>query len=376
MKTFNADNIRTKRNYYEFLKEAKRLSEDSVDAAMGSIDRFETYNKFKDFKTFCQEQAIGFKKHLAQEKNKQTGKLLSKSTQSATLKELKKFFEWLCHQSGFKSRFTFTDASYFNMSLKDTRVANASWVKASPDIEQVKHAISKMPSGTAIELRNRALMAFTLLTAARVGALASAKIKHVDLSDRLFMQDAREVNTKFSKTFPTYFFPVGDEIIQIVRDWIQYLKLELLWGPDDPLFPTTKIEQGETQQFEVTGLERTHWGSTSPIRKIFKEAFINAGLPNFNPHSFRNTLVRYGQKMCKGDGEAMKAWSQNLGHESIMTTSLIYGAISPERQGEVIKSLQLGDKDVNSELDRLVTAVAQRLERQGSSLKAGVQHDD
>jgi hypothetical protein len=41
---------------------------------------------------------------------------------------------------------------------------------------------------------------------------------HVDLVANNVNQDAREVNTKFSKTFTTFFFPVGDEIRRIVAD--------------------------------------------------------------------------------------------------------------------------------------------------------------
>ena len=73
-----------------------------------------------------------------------------------------------------------------------------------------------MPSDTEIERRNRALIAFTLLTGARDSAIASMKLKHVDLIANSVSQDAREVNTKFSKTFTTFFFPVGDEILSIV----------------------------------------------------------------------------------------------------------------------------------------------------------------
>ncbi len=69
-----------------------------------------------------------------------------------------------------------------------------------------------MPSETEIERRNRALVAFTLLTGARDSAIASMKLKHVDLIAGCVHQDAREVKTKFSKTFTTFFFPVGDEI--------------------------------------------------------------------------------------------------------------------------------------------------------------------
>jgi hypothetical protein len=41
-------------------------------------------------------------------------------------------------------------------------------------------------------------------------------IKHVDLAAAKVLQDAREVNTKFSKTFTTWFFPVGDDFRAIL----------------------------------------------------------------------------------------------------------------------------------------------------------------
>ena len=60
--------------------------------------------------------------------------------------------------------------------------------------------ISTMPSGTDIERRNRTLIAFELLTGARDGAIASMKLKHIDLIEGKVEQDAREVKTKFRKT--------------------------------------------------------------------------------------------------------------------------------------------------------------------------------
>ncbi|HME32471.1 MAG TPA: hypothetical protein VKG65_06955, partial [Terriglobales bacterium] len=57
---------------------------------------------------------------------------------------------------------------------------------------------------------------------------------------------------KFSKTFTTFFFPVGDEIRAIVAEWVLYLRGEKLWGNDDPLFPATRISLGVTRQFEAS----------------------------------------------------------------------------------------------------------------------------
>jgi integrase len=146
------------------------------------------------------------------------------------------------------------------------------------------------------------------------------------------------VNTKFSKSFTTWFFPVGDDIRRIVVEWVDYLLREKLWGLDDPLFPATRIVVGDTRHFEVYGLDRKHWSSAGPIRKVFKEAFAAAGLPYYNPHSFRKTLALLGGRMCKSP-EEYKAWSQNLGHENVLTTFSSYGDVAGHRQAEIIRGL-------------------------------------
>ena len=166
------------------------------------------------------------------------------------------------------------------------------------------------------------------------------RLKHVDLAADCVHQDARAVRTKFSKTFPTYFFSVSDQIRQIVVNWV------MLWGNDDPLFPATRVAQGKAWQFEASELERRHWSSTAAIRKIFRAAFANAGLSYFNPHSLRHTLVRLGEERCRSP-EAFKAWSQNLGHEKIMTTFTSYGAVSAWRQAEIIRDLRKPATDLS-----------------------------
>ena len=360
----NANNERIKRQYFIFLKEAKRQDEASVDAAAKSISRFESYTKFKDFKSFHFEQAVGFKKHLAKQDNQQTGHKLSKATLNSTLRQLKAFFEWLAMQSGYKSRLNYTDMEYFNLSAKDARVATAKRQKPVPTLEQVKHVIGSMPCSTDIEQRNRALIAFTLLTGARDAAIASMKIKHIDLLAKCVFQDARDVNTKFSKTFTTYFFPVGDGIEKVVIEWITYLKGELLYGNDDPLFPQTEVTLGKNRTFEASGLKREHWSTASPIRTIFQKAFEAAGLPYFNPHSFRNTLVTFSQTICQSP-EEVKAWSQNLGHEGVMTTFYSYGEVQESRQGEIILQLNQPRSAVNQDVSELAKALAYEMANQG-----------
>lgn len=66
--------------------------------------------------------------------------------------------------------------------------------------------------------------------------------------------------------------------------------------------------------------------------RIKKEYFrFLAGLPYYRPHSFRDTLVQYGERHAPTI-EHFKAWSQNLGHDHISTTLTSYGSMSPYRR--------------------------------------------
>ena len=88
-----------------------------------AIARFEAYSRYKDFKTFHIEQAKGFKRYLADQCSERSGELLSKATLYATLTALKRFVLWLAGQPGYKSRISYSDADYFNLSTKEVRIA-------------------------------------------------------------------------------------------------------------------------------------------------------------------------------------------------------------------------------------------------------------
>jgi integrase len=354
----NPQNERIKRQYFTYLKEATRYSEATVDQVAQALARFEADTGYRDFRAFHSELAIAFKRRLAGHLSPVSGRQLSKATLHATLAHLKRFFHWLAGQSGYRSRLTYSDAEYFNLTTKETRIATARREKPFPTLEQVQYVIGVMPASTDIERRNRALVAFTLATGARDSAIASMKLKHIDLVAGKVYQDAREVNTKYSKSFTTFFFPVGDEVLSIVTDWLRYLRCEKLWGNDDPLFPATATVVGNSHEFEAAGLKREHWRSAAPIRSVFREAFLAAGLPYFNPHSVRNSLVQLGEAICRTP-EDFKAWSQNLGHEGVLTTFRSYGAVGNRRQGEIIRTL--GQSPGKSTTEEAVIAVLHRL---------------
>jgi integrase len=243
------------------------------------------------------------------------------------LSALKAFFQWLADRPGYKS------TSHMRMqSISIFLKRRREWRR--PIVASIRPQSNRFCTCSNQCPRS----AFILLTGARDGATASFKLKHIDLVAGKIEQDAREVNTKRSKTFTTCFFPVGDVVREIVVDWVNFLRNEKLWGNDDPLFPATETRNGADRRFEVVGLARKHWSNATAIRNIFKQAFTTAGLPYFNPHSFRNTLAQLAYKLRLGP-EQFKVWSQNLGHESVLTTFSSYGEVSAYRQAEIMRNL-------------------------------------
>ncbi|PJK31339.1 tyrosine-type recombinase/integrase [Minwuia thermotolerans] len=353
MRKHHPENERIKRRYLTYLREAKRLSETSVDQAAAAIAAFEASTGFRDFKRFHIEQARKFKRDLVEQINPATGKPLAKATVHARLMALKAFVQWLADQPGYRSRIRYSDADYFNPSANDSRIARAVRERPVPTVEQIRHVLATMSADTDIQRRDRALVAFTLLSGARDNAIASMSLKHVDVARRLVHQDAREVRTKRAKTFSSSFFPVGDDIEAIVTDWIDHLRTVLLFGDDDPLFPATRVAPNGDGVFAPAGLDRRHWKNAGAIRRIFREAFEAASLPYFNPHSFRNTLARLGEQVCRTP-EEFKAWSQNFGHEKVLTTFTSYGAVAPHRQAEIMRSVRLPSSDREDELVRRI----------------------
>lgn len=353
------DNERVKREHRKFLKHARGRSEASLDMVAKAIDRFEHYTNHRNFKEFRRQQAIAFGEHLAEEKNERSGKALSRGTRHSTLAALRYFFQWLAREPGYKSRIHYHDADYFGLSERDGRIARTRLDKAYPSLDQVQDVIRAMPTANSIQRRDQAVVAFILLTGARDGATRTFRLKHLDLARGVLHQDAREVATKLGRSFDSYFFPVADDIRNIVEDWVAYLQQEQGFGPDDVLFPAAKQELGPDGLLCASGLSRDGWTTAGPIRQIFKTAFPAAGLPYYSPHRIRDTLAALGNKLCR-NGQAMKAWTLNLGHAHPLTMFANYAPMDSAEQGEIMRNMgdavPVGDAaldEVQVLLDRL-----------------------
>ena len=363
MSGVNPGNERLKRRYYHHLREADGLAETTIDHARRAITDFEQFTGYRPFKAFRADDAVAYKTRLKTGPGKRSAESNARSTIHSKLVHLEKFFTWAAEQPGHRSSFKVADARYFKLARRDRTLAAERRHRPAPTVEQVRKVVRQMPASTDVELRNRALIALLLLTGARVAAVTSFKLRHVMRNRTGIMQDARDVRTKGSKTFPTFFFPVGEDIRAIFLAYVDHLRDALGWGEDEPLFPATKQDVREAHKFEVVGLDRLkHWKTAGPVRDIFHAAFDAAELPRYAPHSIRRTLALLGQDLCRTPME-YKAWSQNLGHNATLTTFLSYGAVSDLRQAEVMAELALPKQVSRPDIERMLNLLEEQLRR-------------
>lgn len=358
MRKKNDGNERLKREYADHLKHARGRSDATIDAVLASILRFEEHIRFRDLKTYRRELAESFKRELAKVTSG-TGRPLSTATRVAIQSHVLSFFLWLRERPGYK-RITVGDCEYLKPSRAEETIASASRPKVIPTLDQVRAVLKAMPDETPMDKRDRALIAFLALTAARADAVASLKLRHVNVETGYVDQEGQDVRTKFRKSFRTYFVRVGDDILSIFVDYMTYLRQELLWSPEDPLFPATKVAPGPDRRFRSVGFARQGWAGSGHIRSILQSAFERVGLPYASPHRFRDMLVQIGERVCQTP-EQFKAWSQNIGHDDPLMTFTSYGSVSTHRQGEIIANLSAEPQRVQETTPELLAMAAQLL---------------
>ena len=141
MAKYKQDNQRIKRKYLLWLKDARGLSDASIDKAAAAISLYADWLGAKDFRAFHAERARSFKRHLLGLKHAKSGAPLSAATTNATLRELKAFFYWLADQPGYKSKISRADADYFTPDRKaETARRGALW-KPHPSPDQARHVV-------------------------------------------------------------------------------------------------------------------------------------------------------------------------------------------------------------------------------------------
>ncbi len=192
-----------------YRKHAKQCSKKTLDREIAALERLDVWNGRKEFAKFHINWAMDFRTHLEQAKTAHD-KPLSKSTQRAIMAMLRDFTIWLSQQDGVRRRIKLEHAEYFRLSLRDEAEASAAPESPAPSIKQAKRALAMMPDTTPRELRNKALVSLLCLCGPRVAAVASLRIKHVDLDENacgrsrasLPQSLVRRLISSFTRAFP------------------------------------------------------------------------------------------------------------------------------------------------------------------------------
>ena len=344
MTRYNPENERVKKQYEEALLHGRHREHRTVDAVWRAINSFEQFTERKSFKTFSTEQAKAFKRWLEKQVNAK-GQPLSLSTVRSTLSNLRDFFAWLVTHPQYVRKVDGRGVDYLRLSDNEERAGRATREKIPPTVEEVRRVLENMLFESDVERRDRAIVAFILLTGVRDGSLISLKQKDVDLDKREIWQDPKHVKTKNRKGITSQFIPIDSFAEEIVLNWITYSRNVLGLNGEAPLFPKQRVANNpKTLQFEACGLSMEHWANATPVREIFHKAFIAAGLPKCQPHTIRNTIAIWALENCSQ--LQFKAISQSLGHEHAMTTYNTYGNLTHHDVRKAFASIGKGSPEL------------------------------
>src|SRR5512135_3361231 len=139
-------------------------------------------------------------------------------------------------------------------------------------VEQARTLLKSIDASNPVGLRDRAILAVLVYTAARVGAVAKLTLKS-------FKHDGTQYSLRFSeKGGKSREIPVRHDLEQFLREYIDVAKIS-----EGRLFRTTVRKTKTLTKNGMTGID---------ICRMMKRRLKAAGLPgHFSPHSFRVTTV-------------------------------------------------------------------------------------
>jgi len=365
-------NEKIKRKYLNWMTNAQGFSPKSITTIEKALWKYEEFTDDSDYASFSVKQAEGFKRFLANSINKRSKKSLGSTSQYHHLRHVKNFFIWLSGQAGYKSRVSPSDVMYLQLSKKDRRLATATKAQKYPTLQQIQ-ALCGFEIKNEIDMRDRALIAFTALTGMRDRAVVTLPLGCFDPDKLVVDQNPnRGVETKFSKTISTTLFAVDKSLIKYVTDWYQFLINEKKFGIDDPLFPATEIGHisANHHAFESKGMSKSFWADAGPMRKIFQARSQETGITYFSPHKFRHFIINEAQKHISSV-EQLKAVSQNLGHEHLATTFYSYGNMPDQTVNKLVSNIDFSSssaiKAQDEETSRMMSMFADFLKQRGKN---------
>lgn len=303
---------------------------------------------------------MGFKQWLLERRFR--GKPLANTSYTNYLRYLGAFFAWLSHQPGFKSKITIDTVDYLNATAKEKRMARQVTPRDYPEFDYCKGLASSITGTSEVDRRDKALISFFVLTGLRDLAATTLSLGSFSEDDRIIEQDPRHgVKTKFSKHILSPLYQIDERLVENFVSWVHLLKKKG-FSPEAPLFPRSKKSQGsDNSSFEnPTEVEPYYWLTAGPIRTIFKRRSKQTGLPYYPPHTFRHSMISKAWKHCRTP-EELKALSQSVGHENLLTTLAEYAAFDRKKLARIAQSMDFS-KEATLNSDAMLETIKKMLE--------------
>ncbi|MEO4045078.1 site-specific integrase [Hoeflea sp. CAU 1731] len=309
----------------------------TVDAILYGWTRFEVFSGHRDFAKLDGEQVIQFRDHLRDAISEQTGKPLSRSSVLHILGDCRICFEWLSGRKGFRG--IDRDAiSYFGMPRKDRKLIRNPKERRVANIADLKQVLAQMEGSSLVDRRNRAIVSVFLLTGLRINSVASVLLKLVDLECRCINADATQMRMKGDRSEKVFFVPIDALAEKYFIEWVEELR-SLSFPEESALFPKTPTLQAIRNGAVPASVDFSVWKGPKQVRKVFKDAFDQAGVDYAIPHNVRKSIVAHYFSFGLTPEEIL-ALSANLAHISLDTTIKSYAKPTDERRRHLIANLK------------------------------------
>lgn len=356
--------LKNDRVIYKWLSYAGRYDVKTVDRHLAAIRYFEAFLQGKPFHTLTTDDVAKVRDDLKRRAKGGATDHLSSSSIKHTVSHLIAFIDWLVKQDGFK-RLPKDLTGYLKLPKATVAASTAAKSKDFPTLAEAEDLLKQMPSKSLVDQRARAVFAIAFLGALRADTIASLKLKHIDIDNRLILQDARTVRAKAGKNINILWFPIQTTFADIVIEWVRKLQSFGFTG-DDGLFPDLKLLK-----------HRPAFGLHKPVpvmttQHVVTQAFAIASRNidiKYTPHAAKHTIAAERDMRPLTQLER-KAWSVNMGHENEQITERHYGKLTDDLRFEVLenvgkndptKNVSLSDEDKIALVDGILKDIEKRV---------------
>lgn len=248
---------------------------------------------------------------------RENGKPLGVVTQHGMLQRLKAFFAWLTKQRYL----LYNPASELELPRLPPTLPVDSFT-----LEEVEQVLSTPELGTAVGLRDRALLETLYSTGIRRKEVVALELYDIDFERGVLV--VRQGKGGHSRVVP-----IGDRAVSWVSKYLEEARPELVVNPDEQ----TLFLSGEGQRFSADGLGNR-------VKKVLKASGVRRRFGGVC-HLFRHTMAT---QMLEG-GADIRFIQEMLGHANLETTQ-IYTKVSIRKLKEIHAATHPAKLERTSEL--------------------------